>query len=290
MAFFDASYSANYVDRSDTLMKYFDDIKGYDILSADDERTLFFKIRNGDKTARDTVINCNQRFVVAFAKRWATKENLSDLINEGNIGLIQAIDTFDVNRGTRFLTHAVWSIRKSINEYLIANDKLVKPVNNHKVYIAAKKIKNIFYAENGRFPTSDEIKQIMLDKYNYKLSNVEDVYDIKISSLDDASANTEGDNFTNETSSEYNEVSASCNIDEYVDTDYTKKMLNQLFDTIPQKHVEIIKLLFGIDTLRPLELEEVANKVGVTRERVRQLKKEILEKLNNNLKEMKVAV
>lgn len=290
MTFFDASYSANYVDRSDTLMKYFDDIKGYDILSADDERTLFFKIKNGDKTARDTVINCNQRFVVAFAKRWATKENLSDLINEGNIGLIQAIDTFDVNRGTRFLTHAVWSIRKTINEYLITNDKLVKPVNNHKVYIAAKKIKNTFYVENGRFPTSDEIKQIMLDKYNYKLSNVEDVYDIKISSLDDASANTEGDNFTNETSSEYNEVSASCNIDEYVDTDYTSKVLNQLFDTIPQKHVEIIKLLFGIDTLRPLELEEVANKVGVTRERVRQLKKEILEKLNNNLKEMKVAV
>lgn len=290
MAFFDASYSANYVDRSDTLMKYFDDIKGYDILSADDERTLFFKIKNGDKTARDTVINCNQRFVVAFAKRWATKENLSDLINEGNIGLIQAIDTFDVNRGTRFLTHAVWSIRKTINEYLITNDKLVKPVNNHKVYIAAKKIKNTFYVENGRFPTSDEIKQIMLDKYNYKLSNVEDVYDIKISSLDDASANTEGDNFTNETSSEYNEVSASCNIDEYVDTDYTSKVLNQLFDTIPQKHAEIIKLLFGIDTLRPLELEEVANKVGVTRERVRQLKKEILEKLNNNLKEMKVAV
>lgn len=290
MAFFDSSYSANYVDRNDTLMKYFDDIKNYDILSAEDERTLFFKIKNGDKTARNTIINCNQRFVVAFAKRWATKENLSDLINEGNIGLIQAIDTFDVNRGTRFLTHAVWLIRKSINEYLIANDKLVKPVNNHKVYIAAKKIKNNFYAENGRFPTSDEIKQIMLDKYNYKLSNVEDVYDIKISSLDDASTNIEGDNFTNETSTEYNEVSASCNIDEYVDSDYTNKMLNQLLETIPKKHVEIIKLLFGIDTLRPLELEEVANKVGVTRERVRQLKKEILEKLNNNLKEMKVAV
>lgn len=292
MAIFDTSYSSNYVDRSDTLMKYFDEIKNFELLSQEEEKDLFIKMKNGDVKARNKIINSNQRFVVSFAKRWGSKENLSDLINEGNIGMIKAMDTFDPERGTRFLTHAVWLIRSAINNYLITNDKIVKPVNNHKVYIAANKIKNNFYAKNGRFPTSEETTEIMSTEYNYRISNKEDVYDIKISSLDDTyGSDSDGDGgLICENSSRYNDVSASCNTDEYIENDFNITILGSLLNTLPPKHLSIIKMLFGIDELRPYEMEEVAEKVGMTRERIRQLKKEILDKLSNNLKEMKVAV
>lgn len=281
MAFFDSSYSSSFIERNEVLNKYFNDVRSFEVLSPEDEVKLFRMAKKGDMNARNKIINSNQRFVISFAKRWATKENLSDLINEGNIGLIKAIDTFDVDRGNRFLTHAVWYIRSAINNYLISTEKIIKPVNNHKVYIAANKIRNTFYAEHGRFPTSKEITNLMEEKYNYKLSNEEDVYDIRVSSIDDTIDSD--DTFTCEESSLFNDASSSCNIDDYIENDFTNKTLNVLLNTLPSKHKEVIKMLFGIGELRPLEMEEVANRIGMTRERVRQLKKEIIIKLQEEV-------
>lgn len=285
MAFFDSSYSSSFIERNEILKKYFNDVRSFELLSPEEEIELFKKAKNGDKEARNKIINSNQRFVISFAKRWATKENLSDLINEGNIGLIKAIDTFDVNRGNRFLTHAVWYIRSAINNYLISTEKIVKPVNSHKVYIAANKIKNSFYAEHGRFPTSKEITDLMDKKYNYKLSNEEDVYDIKITSIDESLDSDE--TFSCEDSLTFSNASATCNIEDYIDKDFTDKTLKVLLNTLSPKQKKVIKMLFGIGELRPLEMEEVADKIGMTRERVRQLKKEILLKLQKEAKTFK---
>lgn len=286
MAFFDSSYSSSFIERNEILNKYFNDVRSFEVLSPEEEINLFKKIKNGDSNARNKIINSNQRFVISFAKRWATKENLSDLINEGNIGLIKAIDTFDPDRGNRFLTHAVWYIRSAINNYLISTEKIIKPVNSHKVYIAASKIKNSFYAEHGRFPTSKEITDLMKKKYNYKLSNEEDVYDIKITSIDESVDADES--FTCEDSFLFSNASSSCNIDDYIENDFTDKTLNVLLNALSLKQKKIIKMLFGIGELRPLEMEEVADKIGMTRERVRQLKKEILEKLQKEANASKI--
>lgn len=286
MAFFDSSYSSSFIERNEILKKYFNDVRAFEILSPEEELVLFKKVKKGDIDARNKIINSNQRFVISFAKRWATKENLSDLINEGNIGLIKAIDTFDPERGNRFLTHAVWYIRSAINNYLISTEKIIKPVNSHKVYIAASKIKNAFYAEYGRFPTSNEITDLMEKKYNYKLSNEEDVYDIKITSIDE-SVDTD-ETYSYENSEVFSNVSSSCNIDDYIENDFTDKTLNVLLGTLPSKHQKVIKMLFGIGEIRPLEMEEVADKIGMTRERVRQLKKEILTKLQKEANIVKI--
>ena len=284
MAIFDSSYSSSFVERNEILNKYFSDVRSFEVLSQEEEKELFEKVKKGDMKAREKIINSNQRFVISFAKRWATKENLSDLINEGNIGLIKAIDTFDVNRGTRFLTHAVWYIRSSINTYLITTEKSVKPVNSHKVYVAANKIKNEFYAKNARYPTSDEVIALMKEKYNYNLANEEDVYDIKIMPI---SNQQDDDDNNNDESYAFNKVSASCNINDFIDEDFTNKTLNVLLDTLPKKHKDIIKMLFGIGELRPLEMEEVADKVGMTRERIRQLKNSIITTLHDRAKKIK---
>lgn len=290
MAFFNTQYSSSYVERSETLMQYFDDIKEYELLTPDEEVKLFYQVSKGDMKARDIIIKSNQRFVVSFAKRWATKDNLLDLINEGNIGLINAIDSFVPSKGFRFITYAVWHIRKQINIYLISNDKIVKPVNNDKVYIAANRIKNSFYAEQGRFPTAEEVTQIMADKYNYKLSNVEDVFDIKIISLDDESVDNDGDAMSNESNSEYNSISATCNVEENIEKDFNTVLIEKLLDKLPPKHATIIKMLYGIGELRPLEMEEVAQKVGMTRERIRQLKTQIINDLIITYKNSKMNI
>ena len=122
------------VSRTDNINTYLRDIQKYPILTPDEEIELFIQMKNGDKEARNKLILCNQRFVFKIAKMYVSGDALLDVVNEGNIGLIKALDEsdFDVTKGMRFLTLAVWYIRREIVSYLTNDINLVKKSNTTK--------------------------------------------------------------------------------------------------------------------------------------------------------------
>lgn len=282
-------------NRTDVTMLYFDDIKDFEILSQKEEYDLFDKIRYGSADekakAREKLIQSNQRFIVSVARKWSTMNNLPDLINEGNIGLIKAIDRFDHTRGGRFLTYAVWWIRKEMNSYLITKENVVKTKNAHKIYTSANKIRNDFYSREGRFPTIEEIKELIYKIYNYEIPFDEDLYEMRVSSIDDSfSSDKDDSDFSMENHSDYVSKSASCNIDDDIQKEYHKSLVFNLIEALNEDEKNIIMKLFGIDDVREWSADELAVMYNVSRERIRQLKFNILNKLKKEYEEVKCAV
>lgn len=291
----DCKSSSLYWNRNNVTMLYFDDIKKYDILTPTEEYELFEKIKFGTPSekvkAREKIIQCNQRFIVSAARRWSTYNNLPDLINEANIGLMKAIDNFDHTINKRFLTYAIWWIRKELNAYLITKENVVKTKNAHKIYISANKVRNEFYSREGRYPTTEEIKELIYKNYNYDIRHNEDLYELRVSSIDETYSNDGDDaSFTMEDNSEYAMVSSSCNIEENIEKDYEKSFVESLLVTLNDREQEIIKLLYGINEVRELSIDEVADKLNMSRERVRQLKFAILDKLKKEMEELRIAI
>ena len=275
--------STNYFTPTDTITKFYEEIRNYDVLSQTEEIELFKRYQSGDTSARDKIINCNQRFVVAVAKRFANNDNLPDLIDEGNIGLMLAIESFDIHRGVRFLTHAVWFIRREINTYLINTEKLVVPTNSPKTYHTVTTIKNEFLATHGRNPTPEEILEILEEKHDFVPKYKDDVYDVQISSINDtAVANHDSDDLEVGESSKFNERSASENdYNVEIDNEFNKHLIKALLDTLSERDRTIITLLYGIDQFREYEINEVADMMGMSSERIRQLKGEIINQLTD---------
>lgn len=291
----DCKSSSLYWNRNDITMRYFDDIKKYNLLTSSEEYGLFEKIRHGSsiekERAREKIIQCNQRFIVSAARRWSTYNNLPDLINEANIGLMKAIDTFDHTINRRFLTYAIWWIRKELNSYLITKENVIKTKNAHKIYTSANKVRNEFFAREGRYPTTEEIKDLIHKIYNYNISNNEDLYELRVTSIDEVySSDGDDSSFSVENNSEYAVVSSSCNIEEDIDKDYEKNIISSLLSTLSEKEQRIIKLLYGINEIREFNIEEVSEKMNISRERVRQLKFSILEKLRSEIESVKMAI
>lgn len=275
--------NTNYFAQTDTITKYYEDIRNYDLLSPTEEIELFKQYQNGDLSAREKIINCNQRFVVAVAKRFANNDNLPDLIDEGNIGLMLAIDSFDINRGVRFLTHAVWFIRREINTYLINTEKLVIPTNSPKTFHTVSNIKNEFLAREGRNPTPEEILEILEEKHDFTPKYKDDVYDVQISSISDSAVcNHDSDDLEMGESSKFNEKSASEN--DYnieIDNEFNKHLVKSLLNMLSERNRKIITLLYGIDQYREYEINEVAEMMNMSSERIRQLKGDIVKQLTN---------
>lgn len=291
----DCKSSSLYWNRNDITMRYFDDIKKYDLLTPSEEYELFEKIRNGtpeeQAKSREKIIQCNQRFIVSAARRWSTYNNLPDLINEANIGLMKAIDNFNHKINKRFLTYAIWWIRKELNSYLITKENVIKTKNAHKIYTSANRVRNEFYSREGRFPTTEEVKDLIHETYNYDIRHNEDLYELRVSSIDETySLDSDDASFTIENNSDFAMASATCNIDDDIENDYEKEMISSLLSTLTDREQTIIKLLYGINEIREYNIDEVSDKMNISRERVRQLKISIIEKLKGEIDNIKVAI
>lgn len=291
----DCKSSSVYWNRNDVTMRYFDDIKKYDLLTPSEEYELFEKIRNGtpeeQAKSREKIIQCNQRFIVSAARRWSTYNNLPDLINEANIGLMKAIDNFNHKINKRFLTYAIWWIRKELNSYLITKENVIKTKNAHKIYTSANRVRNEFYSREGRFPTTEEVKELIHETYNYDIRHNEDLYELRVSSIDEVYSSDSDDNsFSLEDNSDFTAVSSTCNIDDDIENDYEKEIISSLLSTLTEREQTIIKLLYGINEIREYNIDEVSEKMNISRERVRQLKFSIIEKLKSELDSVKMAI
>ena len=281
-------------NRGEMVERFFRDINGYKILTKEEEQELFKKIASSDKIeskkAFDKIINSNQRLIIAVAKRFAdnNENNLLDLIDEGNIGLIEAIRRFNPNGGNRFISFAIYYIRREISAYCINNQTLVKKSNNQKLYFSINKIRNKFFQENERYPTEEEIKEIIKDDYNIPILNTVDVLDVKVDLIDEIESEKE-DNFF-----KYNDLQRRLSIPsetEYGEFDeYNIELVQTLLSSLKPKERKVIELLYGINCDFPHDAAKISDMLGITRERVRQIKYKTLYKLKEKLKNKEIKL
>lgn len=274
----------HYNENVDSLAYYLKDIRKYDVLPIEKERELIFRIKAGDKSAENELIAANQRFVLAVAKRYSNGDNISDLVQDGNLGMLDALNSFDPDRKnedgtpTRFLSYASWFIKRNIS-FSTINNGLIRKTNNVKTVYKINKIKSQFYLENGRVPTVDEISEIIEKEYGIKIKDKSYVYDLETkhlsSSLDGANKDE-----TIENSVTFNKSTADHNtIEDVIDKEYTKQVADELLNMLGVREQKVIKLLFGINCDREFTIEEVADALNLSRERVRQIKNSTITKL-----------
>jgi len=247
-------------------------------LTLDEERFLGkLIVEKNDPWAREQLVRSNLRLVVNIAKRYADRGmSLGDLIEEGNLGLIKAVDYFDPNRGVRFSTYAAWWIKQSIKRSLLAN---VQPVHiptymvaliNHWRH-AATELENKF----GRWPTLEEMAEVM----RLPVRKAKIIYEIVkvLSSFQDSSVDdTSGDDQSVETIIE--DKTGDKPEDELTADEERVKVL-KLLDEIDPREAEVLKLHYGLSGYKPLTLRQIGEKLGLTRERIRQIQRNALTKL-----------
>ena len=163
----------NYFERTDTLKRYYEDIRKYVPLTMGREQeliNLYHKTKSTyeKKKLKDEIMCANQRFVLGVVRRWATNDNILDLISEANIGMAEALEEFDVKQNVRFITFAVYYIRRAINTYLLKHGCMVKRNNLAKTNHLISQITNNFMQKEMRQPTTDEIAEILEKEYFLK--------------------------------------------------------------------------------------------------------------------------
>ena len=271
----------SYVQRNSLTVSYFDDIRSYPVLSSREERKLLERTKSNNPViatkARQRLIECNQRFVASVAKHWQNGDNLMDLINEGNIGLMHAIDNFDLNKKHRLITYAVWWIRKYINEYVIFKEKAIVPAGALKLYTYVPKVRNNFYAENHRLPTFEETKEILKKKYNVSVPHDEDLEILSYAHIDDVYFEPNENALSNDNVM-FENVTSSNNIEEETDRADLCKSVRNLLQYLTDREKKIIKLFYGIDC-HERGLVSISEEMGLSVERIRQI-------INSSLKKM----
>jgi len=255
-----------------TLEKYLKEISRFKLLTPDEEILLSQRIQKGDADALETLINSNLRFVVSVSKQYQNQGlQLSDLINEGNIGLLKAAQRFDHTKGFKFISYAVWWIRQSILQSLAENGKLIRiPCNKINMLSKIKKTFSSLEQEFQREPTIEEIAEIT--KTNVK--TVEELMGMSKTQTPIDSPLGGDENLT--WLDQYDKGSLS--LDD--NPNYSlKEELTNLLTILKPRNAEILACYYGLNGEYPQNLEEIAARFNLTKERIRQVKEESLDKL-----------
>lgn len=260
---------------------YLRSIRKYQPLSQEEENEVFKMYHSNDPVAKkkaiDTLVNANQRFIFSLAKDYAKGDEtkILDYVNEGSIGIINAIDKFDQTRGFKFISFAVWYIRQAMTNYAQTTDLFLRKSNNAKIGNNILKIRTAFFQENHREPTTDEIKE-GLAKKGIKIKENKDLEDVVRNSLD----SVWGDESTFENNPRYIQHSAIQNeYEKEMDDEDNKSVVGKLLQTLDERSQLVIKQLFGIGYESPVDIEVVAENLGLTTTRVGQIKNAALKKL-----------
>ena len=264
---------------NEALDRYLNEIAREPMLTPEEEAELATKIHKGGKEgeqARDRLVSANLRFVVSVAKQYQNQGIfLTDLINEGNMGLVKAAEKFDETRGFKFISYAVWWIRQSIIEALAVKSRIVRvPLNQVGIAGKVNRATEQFVQLNGRIPSTQELSQITgIDE-----NTIESARDANshTTSIDAPLGNEEGDNSMADilTSDD-----TSTNSDSQLDRESMNQFINDLLkEVLNEREQTIIRESFGIGVMEK-SLEEIADEMGMTRERIRQVKEKAIRKI-----------
>ena len=264
------------------LQHYLETIGEYDLLDADQEKEIARRYRdNDDAEAREELIIRNLRLVVSVAKRFQNRGvSLVDLIEEGNIGLIRAVERFDPEMGNRFSTYATWWIERSVRRAISSTSRTVRiPAYMSEIVARAKRAATRLEAELGRSPTMDEVaEEIELKKETtILLKRAMNSYTTSLS------ASIDGDEGGETTFAALLEDPDAPRPDEVVLNEMEKERLYRMIESINEREAKILSLRYGLDHDAPKTLSAIGEIVGLSRERVRQLEARALKKLRKAL-------
>jgi RNA polymerase primary sigma factor len=254
---------------SDSINKYFNEISKLPLLSEDEESNLATKAAAGDSRALDSLVKGNLRFVISVAKQYQNRGlDLPDLINEGNIGLIRAAQKFDNNRGFKFISYAVWWIRQAILHALAEHSRTVRiPPNQTASLTKFNRAMSSLEQSLEREPTDEEIQSIMQD---FDVSKIRDMrtFNNKTLSFDAPMSDEDGAMTLLDYIPNKDSVVPDSELNKESFTEDLIKVLNRL----NERQRAVIIMYYGLKGNQPSTLEDIGDKLNLTRERVRQIK------------------
>jgi RNA polymerase primary sigma factor len=268
---------------TDAIRSYLYEIGRIPLLTGDEEKILAKRIEKGDEEATQLLITANLRLVVSIAKKYSKSGlELLDLIQEGNIGLMRAVEKFDYTKGFKFSTYATWWIRQAITRAIADQARTIRvPVHMIETINKFNKVNNSLTTRLGRPPKDEEIAKEM----DIELEKVAEIRKIK---QNPTSLSTP---IGEEKDSKLQDVIAddwSQSPEEFATSEYLKNQLKDILDTLQDRERRVLSLRFGLDDGVSRTLEEVGKEFGVTRERIRQIEAKALKKLKEKSTQQKL--
>ncbi|MFT7698622.1 MAG: RNA polymerase primary sigma factor, partial [Candidatus Krumholzibacteriia bacterium] len=256
---------------------YFQEVKAYSLLTRAEECELARGIHANDSVSLHKLVKANLRFVVSIAKEYAHYGvPLEDLINEGNLGLLKAAQRFDETRGFKFISYAVWWIRQSILAALANHSKIVRmPLNRARVLNQIKKASGELQQKLRRKPEAEEIAKVLglsVDEVKDTLPLMQDNF-----FLDDFVGNDEDSTYL-----DFLEDTTSDGPDNKVMDDDLNSSIGRMLGDLKTREAKVLKLYYGLGSDEEMTLEEIGQIMGLTRERIRQIKEEAFDKIRSS--------
>ena len=282
-----SNYSTKFITRDNEILNsYFKEIRKYNVLSNNEIEKMYNLYKNGTPkerdNAREAIVLANQRFIISLAKRYAKDDaDITDYVNEGNIGLIIALDKYNPaeNKETKFLTYAVWYIRREMNRFLHNDRNMINRSNNMKLMGKIDKVREKFFVTNGYNPTDEDVIDLIKTEYNIVINDIRDVYNINLTSINEEI----NDDFTVEENSEFNEKTLSVNsYEDSIENEEIKNTIVEILSILPEKHQIIIKKIYGINYDRAYSENEIASEMKIDVSDVHKLVNKIILYIQQN--------
>jgi RNA polymerase primary sigma factor len=268
-------------DRGENILStYLREINRIPLLSREEEDTAAREAARGSKAARDRLINGNLRFVVNVAKKYQGQGlSIMDLISEGNIGLMNAVDRYDVDKGYHFISYAVWWIRQAILKAICEKSRMIRlPLNRANELVQIQKARKLIQDSHSMEAEIQEVARLL----NMDKEHVAELINISREhvSLDNpVSANRDSGSLEEFIEDEQHEAP-----DQYAMTRALKQDIEEVLDTLDQKEAAIIRFRYGLGDCSPLSLKELGDRFNLTKERIRQIEKKAIKRLQHPIR------
>ena len=270
----------------EVLAMYLKEINKLPLLTHEEEVELAKKAQAGDKLAKDKIVKANLRFVVKVAKQFQNHGlDLNDLISEGNIGLLNAIEKFDVSKGYHFISYAVWWIRQSILKAICEKSRAIRlPLNRANELVRIEHARKVVAGNKTETQEFEEIAQML----NMEPSHVREMVNISREMVSlDADVNNSDNDHTQV--ADFCEDEVFNRPDEVVMEQFMKKDIDNVLETLRPNEAKVIRLRYGLNGVKPMSLKEVGDECNLTKERIRQIEKHAIVRLQHPTRARKLA-
>ena len=271
---------------NDSVKMYLKEIGKYELLKPEEEPILAAKILEGDEEAKQRLINANLRLVVNIAKHYVGRGMLFlDLIQEGNLGLMKAVDKFDYTKGFKFSTYATWWIRQAITRAIADQARTIRiPVHMVETINKMTRVQRQLVQDLGRDPTADEVSEAMGGELSPKR-----IREIQRIALEPVSLETPIGEEDDSHLGDFIEDKDNESPVEFTTKQLLKEELDNILKDLTDREERVLRLRYGLDDNRPRTLEEVGKEFGVTRERIRQIEAKAIKKLKHPSRRKKLG-